>query len=314
MARPISTPLKPVKGRRLRVTKLDGCGRPVYGDASTVVSSGFVSIAYTANSIESDEINVTNANGDRCIYEPARPSLVGYSAEITFCEVDFELFSILTGAVLLYGVDDEVIGFDIDTSVDLSDQGFALEVWVGNNSGDACLDPNADGNFGLVVNPFLQGGIVGDYTIENGAVTFTVTGAASRDGSPWGVGPYDVMLNELGQPSPLLTPINGTTPMRVQRVNVAPPSPVYGARPLMDPDATALTAINATAVGLVATITVTPADINTPVYYEFGDGTWDYIAASADGATTHTYAAAGTYTIRGTSNGVWFEDSVTVTG
>lgn len=313
MARPVSKTLKPVKGRRLRVTKLDGCGRPVYGDASVNVSSGFVSIAYTANSIESDEINVTNANGDRCIYEPARPSLVGYTAEITFCEVDFELFSILTGAVLLYGADDEVIGFDVDTSVDLADQGFALEVWIGDNSGDACTDPNSQGKFGYVLNPFLQGGIVGDYTIENGAVSFVVTGAASKDGSAWGVGPYDVMLDELGAAGPMLTPINTTTPMRLMQVEVAPPEATVGARPLMDPEATAITAINTVPTGLSVAITVTPADINTPVYYEFGDGTWDYIAASADGATTHVYAAAGTYTIRGTSNGVVVTEEVTVT-
>lgn len=312
MARPVSKVMKPVKGRRLRVTRLDGCGRFVYGDASTVVSNGFVSVAYSAITVESDEINQTNAAGERCIYEPAKPSLVGYSAEITFCEVDFELFSLITGSPLIYGPDDEVIGFAIDTSIDMEDTGFGLEVWVGTAGGDACLDPNASGNFGYVLNPFFQGGIVGDYTIENGAVTFTITGANTRDGSPWGVGPYNVILNELGVAGPLLSPVNTTTPMLVMNTNVAPPSAVYGARPLMDPDATELTAITAVATGLSVDITATPADLNTPVYYEFGDGTWDYIAASADGATTHVYASPGTYTIRGTSNGVWVEEEVTV--
>ena len=50
-----------VKGRRIRLTRLDGCGRPVYGDCSTAVSKGFISVAFTANTTESDEINVTNA-------------------------------------------------------------------------------------------------------------------------------------------------------------------------------------------------------------------------------------------------------------
>jgi hypothetical protein len=48
-----------VKGRRIRVTRLDNCGRPVYGDDSQVVSKGFISVGFTANTTESDEINVT---------------------------------------------------------------------------------------------------------------------------------------------------------------------------------------------------------------------------------------------------------------
>lgn len=313
MARPVSKVLKPIKGRRMRVTKLDGCGRPVYGDASVVVSSGFVSVAYTANSVETDEINVTNANGDRCLYEPGRNQLVGYSAEITFCEVDFELFSLLTGATLVYGADDEVVGFAVDTSVDVSELGFALEVWTGNNAGDACTNPAAQGNYGYILNPFLQGGTLGDFTIENGGVSFVVTGAASRDGSPWGVGPYDVTLDELDAVSPLLTPINTTTPFLLMQVGVAPPTATIGARPLMDPASTAVTAITPSGTGNSRSFTVTPADISVPVYYDFGDGTWDYIEAVADGATSHTFPGPGTYTVRATSNGVWASVNVTIT-
>ena len=39
----------PVRGNAMRVTQLDGCGRPVYGDESVGVSDGFVSVAFTAN-------------------------------------------------------------------------------------------------------------------------------------------------------------------------------------------------------------------------------------------------------------------------
>jgi len=53
----------PVRGRAMRVTRLDGCGRPVYGDGSVGVSDGFVSVAFTANTDEGEEINVTNAAG-----------------------------------------------------------------------------------------------------------------------------------------------------------------------------------------------------------------------------------------------------------
>src|SRR6476469_1177698 len=86
-----------VKGRRIRLTRLDGCGRPVYGDCSTSVSKGFISVAFTANTTESDEISVTNAAGEICVFEPAETSLTGYAVEIAFCEVDPELFSLVTG-------------------------------------------------------------------------------------------------------------------------------------------------------------------------------------------------------------------------
>lgn len=310
MARPVSKCLKPLRGRRLRVTRLDGCGRPVYGDASSVVSSGFITVAYTANSTETEAIDQQNAAGDRCIYEPAKVSLVGYSAEITFCEVDFELFSLLTGAELRLGLDDEVIGFAVDTSIDLSDRGFALELWTGTSGSDACADPGSTGSFGYVLNPFFQGGIVGDYTVENGAVTFTITGANSRDGSPWGVGPYkDVQLSELSVPGPLLQPVSPTQPMVVQLVDLAPPVAACGARPLLDPASTALTSIAGVVDGLEVDFTTTPA-ATSPVYWDFGDGTWDYVAAP--GATTHTYDAAGTYTVRAQTNGKWVSTTVTV--
>jgi hypothetical protein len=63
--------------------------------------------------------------------------------------------------------------------------------------------------------------------------------------------------------------------------------------------------------GLSAEFTATPPATGS-VWYEFGDGTWDYVAAP--GATTHEYAAAGTYTAKATQNGTWVTHSVVVTG
>src|SRR6478752_3223915 len=173
-------PLTLVRGRVIRVTRQDACGRPVYGEDSVATSKGFVTAAFTANTIETDEINVTNAAGERCVYEPAESSLASYSLEVTFCEVDPELFSIITGYDTVTDFLGNVVGFDVDTSVSLTAQSFAFELWTGANAGDACSDPNAAGNFGYVLSPFLKGGIVGDFTVENNAVTFTLSGATTR--------------------------------------------------------------------------------------------------------------------------------------
>lgn len=301
-----------VKGRRVRVTRVDACGRPVFGEDSQAVSKGFISAAWTANTIESDEINQTNASGERCIYEPAEPELTGYTLEIQFCEVDPELFALVTGQSVYYDGNGDAIGFSINTKISLTDRAFALEIWAGAPAGDACADPNAQGSYGYFLAPYLKGGILGDYTIENGAVTFTISGATTRDGNQWGVGPYNVMLNE-GVPGPLIQPLDPNDHKLLIWVNVAPPELFYGTRPVLDPASTVLTAVVATEGGTPTetTFAFTDATADTPVWIDFGDGTWDYVADGTDGSS-HTYAANGTYTVKASTNGTWITTTVVI--
>jgi len=292
-----------VRGRRMRVTRVDSCGRPVYGDDSVVVSKGFVSIAYTANTDEGEEINVTNASGERCIYEPASPTFLGYSVEITFCNVDPDLFAMLTGQEVTYDANGDVDGFTMDTAVSVADTAFALEAWTGSPSSGAC-DEGAEGQYGYVLLPFVQGGVLGDFTLENAEVTFTISGAATKDGNSWGVGPYDVMVGAGGVASPLLTPLTATKHLLLKVVGIAPPEPACGARPLLEPDGAALTSVTATPDaenGLEVTFAPQPVGTD-PWWIDFGDGLWDYSETGGD--IVHVYEAAGTYTItayRGTS-------------
>ncbi|MGO1566461.1 MAG: PKD domain-containing protein [Brachybacterium sp.] len=303
-----------VRGRRIRVTRVDGCGRPVYGEDSQAVSKGFISVAFTANTVESDEINQPNASGETCIYEPSVPSLSGYGVEITFCEVDPELFSLITGQEVYLNGDGDVIGLTVGTDIDMADQGFALELWAGSPTGDACANPGsgATGSFGYFLMPYLKGGMVGDFTVENGAVTFTITGATTRDNNLWGVGPYDVMLTS-GEAAPLSTPLAPRKHVLLIVTGVAPPEPFVGARPLMDPDNTEITGITAVegASPTEADLTLTGAVAGEPVWVEFGDGTWDYVEDGSTG-TTHAYDENGTYTVRANSNGTWIEETIEI--
>lgn len=304
-----------VKGRRIRVTRLDGCGRPVYGEDSKVVSKGFISVAFTANTIETDEINQTNASGEPCIYEPSETSLVGYGVEITFCRVDPDLLALITGQNVVLAADGEtVIGFDVDTKISLANSNFALELWTGSPTGDACASEGSEGQFGYILLAFLRGGILGDFTVENAAVTFTVTGANTREGNAWGVGPYNVTTGVGGVPSPMATPITTSTALRTILVDLAPPEEECGARPLLDPALPSLTSVTASEdtgdpEAMTADFVVAPVATG-PVQYDFGDGTWDYVAAP--GTTTHEYAAPGTYTVRASQDGVWVSTTVTV--
>lgn len=307
-----STGRKAMRGRLARVTRIDACGRVVYGDASQAVSKGFISVAWTANTVETDEINQTNANGERCIYEAPKTSLASYSLNMTFCEVDPELFSLITGQKVYLDENGDAIGFAINSKVDLGERGFALEVWAGApTDAAACGDEAAQGSFGYFLAPFLKGGILGDYTIENGAVTFTITGATTQDGNAWGRGPYNVMMNE-GVPSPLITPLDPDDHKLLIWVTVAPPEPFYGTRPVLDPTSTPVTAVVAAqgASPAEAVFTFTGGG-DDPVWIDFGDGEWDYVAQGSTGSS-HTYQTNGTFTVRATSNGTWATAQVTI--
>lgn len=299
--------LKFVRGHAARFTRLDGCGRPVYGPDSTVTTEGFISVGFTANVETGEEINVTNAAGKTCVREAAVPQLTGYTLEVQFCEVDPELYSLATGQAVVLDAFGNVIGFDVDTAVDSSASAFALELWAGAPA-QGCSD-GGQGTFGYFLVPYLQGGTLGDFTLENGAVTFTLSNATTKDGNSWGVGPYDVTLDSLGAPSPLLAPISTTLALRPMIVEVAPPEPVCGARPLLDPSDAALTGLTATPDDLDVTLAAAPSG-SDPWWADFGDGTWDY---SEDGTPLeHSYAAAGTYTIHAWRGSSTFTTTVTV--
>lgn len=303
-----------VRGRRLRVTRLDSCGRVVYGDDSQVVSKGFISVNFTANTTETDEINVTNANGEPCVFEASQQLLSGYSIEIAFCRVDPELLSIVTGQPVVIAADGTtVIGFDIDTKINLADVNFGFELWMGvkANDGENC-STTGGANLGYLLLPYLSGGFLTDFTVENNAVTFTITGARTKDGNAWGVGPYqDIMLNASDIAGPMTSPVSTTTALRLIEVDLDAPAAADGARPVLNPAGAALTSISAVEGDdeFTAEFTTTPA-ATSPIYWDFGDGSWDYVAAP--GATEHTYASAGTYTARAQQNGVWRSTTVTV--
>lgn len=217
-----------VRGRRLRATRLDGCGNPVLGPDSVVVTKGFISVALTANIDEGEEINVTNAGGEVCVLDSPIPKLLDYSVEITFCNVNPSLFTLMTGMPVVMNGDD-IIGFDMDTEVDVSDSGFAIELWTGVPT-DAC-EPGAGASYGYVLLPFLRSGVLGDFTVENAAINMVMSGARTKKGNNWGVGPFDVILDG-GVPSPFAEPLGSGVQLRIIQTSVAPPADDCEPQPL----------------------------------------------------------------------------------
>jgi hypothetical protein len=310
MANPKSFPL--VRGRTMRVTAVDGCCAPAYGPDSMVVTDGFVSVALTANINEPEEIIITNANGKTCVRDAGCPEFQGYSVDITFCEVSPCLFSIVTGQPAFVDAGGNVIGFRMNSKTVVCDSGFALEVWMGV-PGVACSGDA--GAFGYLLLPCLQSGVIGDFTIENAAITFTVTGAQTKDGNGWGTGPYDVVSD--GDPTaptagPLPSPLDADDHLLAIFTTVAPPEPTDGCVELVPPTPGAALTVDITlgltgpngeaevgggpdgGVRIVPTRNGTPLAMTEISAIDWGDGQVDQPPNTEGGFVAHVYDVAQT--------------------
>jgi hypothetical protein len=213
----------------MRVTKLDACGVPVLGPASQVVSKGVIQLQFTANLDEGTEISVQNFNGDTCIEDQPTPKFKNYTLQADLCGVDPDVIRIMTGQAPMqdYATTPNNIGFKMNSNTDLSATGFALEVWTGT-AGAACGDTGLP-DYGYILVPFVKGGVVGDFTVANDAINFSITNATSKDGTGWGVGPYDVMLDDGGVASPLPAELDSFDHLLVFKTQVPPPTDACGA-------------------------------------------------------------------------------------
>lgn len=296
-----------LRGKRMRATLLNGASVPLVGDSSVVTTKGYITVGMTSNIEEGESINVVNAGGESCVTEAATPTWNGVSVEAEFCDVDFALFEILTGQEVVLDEDGQAIGITESTDIDMTNVKFALELWLGANS-DKAPSVGSQGLYGYVLLPNLSGGVIGDVTVENGAINFTITGMSSRNGAAWGAGPHDVELVG-GVPAPLRVPMKVNDHRRIMTVEVAPPEVYSGATPLLDRTDPAVTSLTTTPTGLSVAIVPVPAG-SDPMFYDFGDGEWDY---TANGSYTHVYDFPGTYIITGKRGASTVTKSVTVT-
>lgn len=296
-----------IRGKRMRITRLDPAGNPVYGDGAVVSTKGFVTAGITTNVEEGEAVTATNADGDTCVSEPGLPSFTGFAAEIEFCEIDFAGFEILTGQPVVLNDDGEIVGITEETSIDLSQVAFALEIWLGADTKGAAPREGSQGEWGYVLLPYLSGGVIGDVSVENDAITFTVSNIASKNGARWGSGPHRVELVG-GQPSPLRVPLSARAHRRTMLVEIAPPEVYGGAIPLLAAEGAA-SAEDATITTTGNSITISFGEGATPVFVDFGDGSWDY---SPVGNLTHEYAGAGTYSVTITTGLDSRSESVTI--
>jgi hypothetical protein len=278
----------------MRVTRVDTIGRPVPGPCSTVVTSGFVNVEMTAEIEEGEETTVRTAGGDLCVSERGCDQLKWINVSVEFCQVDPDLFSMINPTwTKLFDCNGETIGWE-ESHTYSCDAGFALEVWS-DVTGYTPKDPNAQGAWVYYLLPFLVGGTLGDMTIENGAVTFTITGRTKK-GSQWLNGPYNVMCNPPdGACGPLITPFNPEAPRRIFLTTCRPPEAVCGCQPLSSPDGPVTDVFED--VTDTSRMSVLAAVAGTgPFTVDWGDGTKEDLPSGLVGKT-HRYGRSGSYTV-----------------
>jgi len=294
-----------IGARRLRVTRLDHCGRPVYGDCSTGISDGFVSVEFDPEIQEGEDYTLRNAAGELCVSERGPDALQWINVSIEFCNVDPELWQIMNPTwKTVTNARGEVTGFRIGEKFS-DEQGFALEVWPKAAGQTALCDDDAPDDAqpnGYFLLPYVIGGAPEGWTLEDGTATFTLNGR-TKAGSLWGRGPYNITHDANGNPSPLLEPIesgsNGGDPdhFHADIVTIAPPSSSCGCQ-----------ALEAMAPGAIdGEITTDPDQPNRACFtvsgspgrrvtIDWGDES-DTVNSRVGREECHIYTSTGTYTV-----------------
>lgn len=208
-----------VRGTRMRVTRVDECGIAGTGADDNYVTKGFITVGYSPEMRDRDEIEVNNAGGEICVTDTIAPELKWYDLSLEFCKVAPEIFEMLTGQTLV----EDYAGTNVGVSIgsDVVEGHFALEVWskIAGNACEGSLTP-----YGYTLVPFAGEGVFSDFTIENGEVTFTIDARTFPD-SQWGTGPYDVVEQDAGGTAgPLIAALAANKQLHLQRTLVAPPA------------------------------------------------------------------------------------------
>lgn len=284
-----------VRAPAARVTRLGACGEVLDTGCDYATTESFVEITLTRTWQERQDAFQLNANGDSCVDVPKAPFLRWYEVSIQFCNVDPELFNIVSAEPLV--LNDAVVPQAIGwcTLPDSpSAANFALEFWTGTED-DACDDDEVEYGYGVL--PRIAQGMIGDVTISNAVITFTVTGI-TRSGNQWGVGPYNVLINETGPnaglPGPLLEAMNPNSHKCFFWTKLPPPDGACGCQ-----DVTPVLAVSPltglTSVPRTATFPLGPdGDPLLPAVIDWDDLTSPQTVTSGT-SVNHSYAAPGTY-------------------
>lgn len=211
-----------IQGEVARLTRVNSCGVPIIGPASTLVFDGFISVELSFEYEDGEETSQKNAAGRLCQQYKARDQFKYVTADISLCGVNPDAFEMTTGNDAVLNADGDNVGFTIGE--DAEDAFFALELWSNISDAECGL---ASQPYGYFLMPFFSAAKPGGVTIEEALANFTLSATTKRNNA-WGAGPYDVMNSALGAapavPSGLLVPLSPKKHFFTSLTTIAPPA------------------------------------------------------------------------------------------
>jgi len=224
-----------IKSRIVRITALDGIGRPLAGDCASLVTAGYTNIAVSHEFEDGEEFTQKNAWGEFCVNDKDPDRLKNAGVSVEFCNVHADVLTMMASMVpLMSGA--ATVGAAMTETI--SEGGFAIETWTK-------ITPTTGGPGGeqlwlYWVFPFLRPGRLSDFTMEQGPLLITVE-STTQASNEWDEGPYPTEANPILSYGLVLP--EGTHWGYVE-TEVQPPEPTAGcvAMPAPTPLATGATA------------------------------------------------------------------------
>ncbi len=179
---------EPILVKRMRATSLTD-GGAIDASSKYIVTDGLISIKLSAQIDDGAEILQRNAAGYLCVNEKLNPAFKRINLDIDFCGVNPTLLAWLTSAKEYADYAGDIAGFTQGEG--MYGGKFALDWWTGltGHIGD-------DAASGYSLLPHVHQGNIGDVEfVGDKQVDFTLTGAYTVGNNQWGVGPYDVLVN-----------------------------------------------------------------------------------------------------------------------
>jgi hypothetical protein len=277
----------------LRFTKIDSCGRPIYGPASTLVIDCFETIQINPDIEDGEEISRVSANGDICIYLPGKKQDRGFEVIANVIKWYPNLPTMLNPNYL-QAIDElgNITGYQHVPNISLT-AGVAIEGWE-SVAGIPCAD-DVDGNWKYFLLPYVVNWAPGDKEKGNTAAADEWNGHTIA-GTAWGTGPYNVRRNASTLVAGKLQSALTTDAHQYDElVTLAPPVASCESQPLSNPAGPALALTTCTPASMAPSITAT-ATGGRSMQVNWGDGTSPASITSAT-PTTHTYTNPGRYVI-----------------
>lgn len=180
-----------INGLALRITPLKEDGA-IDTTKPILTTNGFISLSFSSEFEDGDEITEKGADGAICIQFKNRDSMKGITVNLSLCSPDPEAAALLAGGkVICDPATGEIVGYSSPKVGDVVGNPVALEVWSRAIVGGK---PASGQPYWHWVLPFVQVRFDGDREFANGALAneFSGTGVGNDALVPTGLNPLNL--------------------------------------------------------------------------------------------------------------------------